>query len=118
PNGTYPAKEYLENLEPRVKAKFEALISTMAEVGSIWNEEKFRFLEEGFFEFKHTRPHHRIIGYFTKKAQGRIVLTHGYQKQTNKIPRAEIKRAKYIKDEYEKQMKKPQKKEDQDGANG
>ncbi|MBW1711352.1 MAG: type II toxin-antitoxin system RelE/ParE family toxin [Deltaproteobacteria bacterium] len=112
PNGKYPAKEYLESLDKRTKAKFDALIDNMAEVGYIRNRDKFKFLEEGFFEFKHTRPHHRIIGYFDRKVQGRIILTHGYQKQSNKMPRAEVNRAKYIRDEYEKQVNKSQKKED------
>jgi len=72
----------------------------MAELGKIKNIDKFKFLDDGFFEFKHNRPHHRIIGYFSKE-RSKIVLTHGYKKQSNKMPRVEINRAKYIRDVYE-----------------
>jgi len=105
PNGNCPVRDYLDSLDKKVKVKLIARINRMAEVGKISNTNQFKFLSEGLFEFKHTRPHHRILGYFSKVIPERIVLTHGYLKQSNKTPRSELNKAKYIRDEYEKDLR-------------
>jgi phage-related protein len=114
PNGKCPAGDYLDSLEIKVKVKLVALINRMAEVGYISNTNQFKMLSEGLFEFKHGRPHHRILGYFSKVVPQRIVLTHGYQKQTNKTPRNQLNMAKYIRDEYEKELRARLKKKEEE----
>ena len=114
PNEKCPARDYLDSLEKKVKAKLIIRINRMAEVGYISNTDHFKMLSEGLFEFKHTRPHHRILGYFSKVVKKRIVLTHGYQKQSNRTPRNELNRTKYIRDEYEKELKERLKKKEEE----
>jgi len=92
-DGICPAEDYLDGLDQKVRTKMLARISRFAETGRLANKDHLRSIGDGFFEFKHSRPHHRIIWFYCPVFRYRIVLTHGFKKQTNKTPNEEKKRA-------------------------
>lgn len=106
-NGSYPAREYLAEVDIRDRTKLEALIERFSIVGRINNSEQFKILKGGnqLFEFKHYQA--RLLGYHAPR-QGAIVLTHGFTKKSNETPPAEIERARRIRDEYERYLQNEQ----------
>jgi phage-related protein len=91
PDGSMPAKEYLESLDEKDLTRVIALMQRMADVGRICNTEQFRKLDDGIWEFK--RGPVRILCF--QRGNG-WVLTHGYKKQSQRLPASELKRAKRI----------------------
>jgi hypothetical protein len=78
------------------KAKMNALFARMADQGTIINGEKFKKITgTEFFEFKSFQV--RMPCYYLP---GRVlVITHGFKKQSDRIPPSEIARAERIKRE-------------------
>ena len=59
-NGEYPAKEFFDALEDRIKKKFGVQFSKFAETGKLFNREHFKAVEgTDLFEFKVFQ--HRIL---------------------------------------------------------
>jgi phage-related protein len=87
-----PARDFLEGeVAPRDQATLGVLFSRLTHDGKITNEQKFRHLEDGIFEFKSRQV--RILAF----QSGRVwYLTHGFIKKQQKTPRREIDRAKTI----------------------
>ncbi len=96
PENKFPAKAYWMSQDDRVKARFARLFMRFAEHGKIENIHHFQNLGDGILEFKHTRPHRRIFAFYSEHKKDRLVLSHGFDKQTNKTPQAEIEKAKII----------------------
>jgi hypothetical protein len=95
-NGAREAKEWLENAETAVQAKFDHLFRVMAAKGKIFNKEHFRLLEDGIWEFK--RDGDRILCFQSGRSW---FLTHHYSKGGRaKCPPGEIKRAIEIRAEH------------------
>jgi phage-related protein len=96
PDEQMPAKEFIEGLSPGDQAKILALIERLGEYREIRNREKFKKIERtDFFEFKLFQV--RVIGFFL---QGRrFVLTHGFRKKQDNIPKSELERAYRIKEQ-------------------
>jgi phage-related protein len=95
-NGKRPAKEYIENLEAPGQAKLTKSFRQMAEVGKIYNTERFRKLQDKIYEFK-VLPKVRVLCFLWGQTW---FLTHGYNKQTGKTPARQIERAKDIMKEH------------------
>lgn len=94
PEGQMPAKEFLEGLNEGDQAKILSLIERLGDHGEIRNREKFKKVERtDFFEFKSFQV--RIIGFFIHGR--RFVLTHGFRKKQDNIPKSELERAYWIK---------------------
>ena len=73
------------------------LFRVLGDTGRISSEEQFKKLQDDFFEFKAFQL--RLPCYF---APGRrVVITHGFIKKKNVIPKQELLRAKSIKQQYE-----------------
>lgn len=96
--GTVPAEEWLESQTIKVQQKFAAIFAWIGDHGRIFNEEKFKHLtgSDQIFEFKVNDG--RILCFFF--AGGRLVLTHGFIKKSNKTPKVEIARAESIKSDF------------------
>ncbi|MGA2590251.1 MAG: type II toxin-antitoxin system RelE/ParE family toxin [Bryobacteraceae bacterium] len=95
-NGTSPGSDYYTALDETDKAKLNALFARMAEHGVIKNETKFKKITgTEFFEFKSHQI--RMPCYYVP---GRLlVITHGFNKKTDRMPPAEIARAERIRRE-------------------
>jgi phage-related protein len=96
-SGGMPAKEFVESLGEGDQAKVYALFRMFGDTGKITNPEKFKRIEgTEFYEFKSFQI--RMPCFFMPS--GRVVVTHGFKKQKDRIPNAEMNRARRIKAEH------------------
>ena len=102
-NGTVPAEVWLEQLPLGSQQKFAALFVRMGDTGKIWNERKFKHLTETdqIFEFKVEAD--RILCFFFVGRH--LILTHGFRKSGDKMPKREIERAESYKQDFEGRVK-------------
>ena len=99
-NGSCPATEFLAQLtdrsQARMEATFEKFVTLKAE-GKHLSKDKFKQVEDtDFYEFRD--PNVRFLCFFQP---GRIILTHGFAKKSQKTPSRELERARSIKKTYE-----------------
>ena len=104
PSGEALAEEWLESVSETMQQKFAALFSWIGDQGKIWNERKFKHLNDSdqIFEFKVDDGRILCFFFFGK----RVILTHGFKKKSDKTPKGEIERAEILKHEFESRMKK------------
>jgi phage-related protein len=95
-NGECASKVFLDSLGDGERAKIYKIIKRLADFGVIHNREQFKKVEGELWEFKEFQR--RILMYYLPNR--RIVLTHGFIKKGDRIPRAEIDRAQKIMHEY------------------
>jgi phage-related protein len=91
-----PAEEYISNLLEADKKKVFALLERTAAHGPPHNEQKFRKVEGDLFEFKSFQD--RLLCFFQPNSV--IILTHGFRKKRERIPRGEIQRAERLRRQY------------------
>lgn len=99
-NGEEPAKDFLINLEPKMRAKIARAISRLEKNGTELREPFSKHLEDGIFELRATFSSNisRILYFFFT---GRtVILTNGFIKKTQKTPRTEIEKAKRYRNDY------------------
>ena len=103
-SGQALAEIWLESQPVDLQKKFAALFVRLGDHGKIWNEQKFKHLEESnqIFEFKADSG--RILCFFFYGR--RVILTHGFLKKGRKTPKREIERAENIKTDFERRMRK------------
>jgi len=95
-NGTCEAEEYLKWLSDKEKSKLMPLLQYTVQTGTLKNEQKFKSIGDGLFEFKGFQS--RLFCFFE---QGKIIiLTHGCIKKRDKLDPAEVKKARSRKEEY------------------
>lgn len=88
-DGKHLLREFIDGLSEDDQKKIAALLKTTAELGVPKNEQKFKKLQDGLFEFKSYQI--RIFCAFHGKAI--IVLTHGIIKKKNKHDKNDIDKA-------------------------
>ena len=88
-NGKSVAFEYFLEATEDLQDKFLILIKKMGDFGKINNIEKFRNEGDGIYAFK-PKPD-RYLSYFTDRKK--IIVTNGFKKKTNKLPKNEKKLA-------------------------
>lgn len=103
-DGSVPAEEWLEDQKVKLQQKFAALFAWIGDHGKIFNERKFKHLtgSDQIFEFKVDDG--RVLCFFFMG--GRLVLTHGFVKKSDKTPKGEIERAESIKADFIRREKK------------
>jgi len=98
--------EFFETLDEKTKLK---IIYNIDKSKYQKDPELFKKLEDDVWEFrtKFNRNHYRIFSFWDKtgKEETLVVATHGIIKKTNKTPKNEIERAKYIMKLYFEQKK-------------
>jgi len=96
--GKIPAKEYIEEISLDVKVKLAALVKYIAEQGKIFDITKFRMVDakEKIFEFKPAG--HRFFNFFYEG--GKIIITNGYMKKSQKVSRRDLEKSKNMKRDY------------------
>ena len=99
-NGSKPAKDFLLSQDVKMRAKLFGLIDILEENGNQLREPYSKPLEDGIFELRAKLGSDitRILYFFFY--EGRIILTHGFTKKTQKTPRNEIERAKKYRKEF------------------
>ena len=93
-DGRTPAQEFLDSLEPKMNAKMVGLMEILEEKGYSLREPYSAPLEDGIFELRAVQGSNISCALFFFYVEGRIVITHGFIKKTQKTPRAQIKLAK------------------------
>src|SRR6266704_224893 len=95
-NGACEADEYLKELSEKEKSKLIPLLKYTADTGPVKNEQKFKNIGNGIFEFKGFQS--RLFCFFD---EGRIIiLTHGFIKKRDKLDSADIQKARSRKEDY------------------
>jgi len=96
--GKIPAKEYLEDAALDVKVKLAALVKYIGEQSKIFDITKFRMVDskEKIFEFKPLQ--YRFFNFFYEG--GKIIITNGYMKKSQKVSRRDLERARESKKDY------------------
>ena len=95
-NGACEADEYLKGLSEKEKSKLFPLLKYTADAGQVKNEQKFKCIGNGIFEFKGFQS--RLFCFFD---EGRIIiLTHGCIKKRDKLDPADIQKARSRKEDY------------------
>lgn len=99
-NGEQPVKEFLQGLDPKMRAKMMLMISVLQDNGYELREPYSKHLSEGIFELraKVGSDLTRVLYFFY--VDRHIILTNGFVKKTQKTPPAEIKKAKDARAEY------------------
>ena len=99
-NGSIPAEEFLNNLNPKMRAKITGLLAILQEYGNELREPYSKHIDDGIFELrgKVGTDISRVLYFFYY--QGKIIITNGFVKKTQKTPREEIKKAKAYRSDY------------------
>ena len=99
-NGEVPVEKFLESVNPKMRAKIYGLMGILQEKGNMLREPYSKHLEDGIFELrcKFGSDITRVLYFFYY--EGRIVLTHGFIKKTQRTPAGEIEKAKKYRRDY------------------
>lgn len=96
PNGRSQAKEYYDGLTLEDRARAMALFKRMADIGQIFDKSKFTKETDKLYAFK-PQPH-RFFCFFVMGKK--IFVVSAYQKQGQKAPTRETKRAELLRRQY------------------
>ena len=99
-DGRIPVREFLDSLDPKMSAKMVGLMEILEEKGNALREPYSAPLGDGIFELRAVQGSNISRALFFFYVQGRIVVTHGFIKKTQKTPRAQIEMAKSYRDDF------------------
>jgi Phage derived protein Gp49-like (DUF891) len=91
-------EQYVSQLKEQEESKLVNLFEFLLSMGTIKNNEKFKYLtgSKGIFEFK--SGSHRILCFILDGLHPKsFVMTHGFKKDKGKTPKKEIDKAEIIK---------------------
>lgn len=103
-NGECPVEEFLSTLNIKMRAKIIGLLDILEEKGNLLREPYSKHLSDGIFELrcKQGSDITRVLYFFYY--EGKIVLTNGLVKKTQKLPATEIRLAKERRDRFIERM--------------
>ena len=98
--GDKPVENFLVSLDIKTRAKLIGILQILQEKGNQLREPYSKHLEDGIFEIrgKVGSDITRVLYFFY--LDGKIILTNGFIKKTQKTPRKEIKLAKLRRQDY------------------
>ena len=103
-DGKCPIMEFIDSRKKRNQAKVLSYVSLLQDKGPNLTRPYADLLEEGIHELrvKLSGEQTRILYFFCFR--NLIVLTHAFIKSTNKVPKAEITKAKKYRDDFLKRF--------------
>ena len=103
-NGDCPLEEFLVSLDTKMRAKMVGLLELLEEKGNALREPYSKLIEDGIFEIRCKVGSNitRVLYFFY--FEGKIVLTNGFVKKTQKTPPVEIRVAKERRVDYKERM--------------
>jgi phage-related protein len=103
-NGDCPIEHFLTSLDIKMRAKMVGLLELLEEKGYGLREPYSKQIDDGIFEIRCKVGSNitRILYFFY--FEGKIVLTNGFVKKTQKTPREEIRLAKERRADYKERM--------------
>ncbi len=104
-NGDVPVEDFLTGLDRKMRVKISGIIGILQEYGIYLREPYSKHLEDGIFELRGKLGNNisRVLYFFCH--DGKIILTNGFVKKTQKTPKAEIERAKAYRKDYLERMR-------------
>ena len=101
-SGNCPVRAFLDDLEPKMKAKMIRTIELLEMNGPLLRGPHSEYLEDGVLELraKQGSDISRVLFFFF--VGQKAILTNGFTKKTQKTPRSEIELAKQHKADYER----------------
>lgn len=102
PSGKIPVEEFLNDLQPKMRAKAMYSLSILQEFGNDLREPYSKQVGNGLFELriKFASDIARVFYFFV--IDNKIVLTNGFVKKTMKTPKTELDMARKYKADYER----------------
>ena len=102
PNGKQPAKEFVDGLDSKMKAKLLGSVEYLRRYGPQLRMPYSRYLRDGIFELRAEQGGNitRVLYFFFDG--GRAILTNGFTKKTQATPAQEITKAKKYRDDWRK----------------
>ena len=100
-NGDCPVEEFIYNtLEKKLQSKTLATVDQLKILGNLLGEPKSKHLDDGIFELRMQVATNsaRILYFFY--VDRKIILTNGFIKKTNKLPKSELDKAKRYREDY------------------
>lgn len=99
-NGETPVEDFIAALDIKMRAKLVGLLEILEEKGNLLREPYSKHLEDGIFEIRCKVGNNltRVLYFFYY--EGKIVLTNGFIKKTQKTPSEEIRLAKKRKADF------------------
>ncbi len=103
-NGDCPVEEFLNSLDVKMRAKLVGLLELLEEKGNQLREPYSKLIDDGIFEIRCKVGNNitRLLYFFYYK--GKIILTNGFVKKTQKTPLEEIKVAKARRTDYKRRV--------------
>ena len=103
-NGDCPVEEFITSLDAKMRAKMIGLLELLEERGNQLREPYSKPIDDGIFEIRCKVGNNitRVLYFFY--FEGKIILTNGFVKKTQKTPPEEIKLAKERRADYEERM--------------
>ncbi len=101
PDGSRPAMEFIQSLDPKMEAKMIHTIDMLEEHGGALREPYSKRLGEGIFELRAQEGYNISRELNFVFVGNSAVLTHGFIKKRQKTPPREIERAKRYRNDYE-----------------
>ena len=103
-NGDCPVEEFLSSLDVKMRAKMVGLLELLEEKGNQLREPYSKSISDGIFEIRCKVGNNitRVLYFFY--FEGKIILTNGFVKTTQKTPPEEIKLAKERRADFKERM--------------
>jgi len=103
-NGKIPVKDFLLDLDLKMRAKAFKEIEILQTFGSDLREPHVKYMQDGIFELRIKSGNNisRIFYFFFTKES--IILTNGFIKKTQKTPKKELERAIEYKIDYSRRF--------------
>ncbi len=99
-DGRIPTQEFLDSLEHKMNAKMVSMMEILEEKGNTLREPFTKPLGDGIFELRAQQGSNISRALFFFFMKGRIIITHGFTKKTQKTPPAQIELAKKYRDDF------------------
>lgn len=103
-NGECPVEEFLSGLDIKMRAKMVGMLQILEEKGNLLREPYSKPLEDGIFEIRCGLGNRMIRVMYFFYYEGKIILTNGFTKKTQKTPRLEIDLAKQRRSDFIRRM--------------
>ena len=105
-NGECPTEEFLFSLDRKMRAKMTGLLEILEEKGNLLREPYSKHLSDGIFEIRCKTGSDIVRVLYFFYCGGKIILTNGFIKMTQKTPLRQIKTAKKYRKDYQRRVKK------------
>lgn len=100
PNGNKPAKDFLDSLPGKLASKTKVSIDLLRKYGYLLQKPYVEKVDDNIWELRTKQSTNitRIFYFFFNK--DKAILTNGFVKKTNKIPKNEIIKAREYREDY------------------